>query len=78
MDVEQCNLAKDFTRQLEKHLGLEHSKVSFKEEWLREPPDAASGLSLDNYILEACLLSSIPYLQKTVPNVPSGDSKHVV
>ena len=59
MDVEQCNLAEDFMQQLENHFGLKYDKVLFKEEWSRDPPNAAPGLSLDDYILEACLLSRL-------------------
>lgn len=58
IDPEQCEIAQELVRDLEKHLDLEQTRISFIDEWSKHPPDGVDTLSLHEYIVEESILIS--------------------
>lgn len=51
IDQNQNDIAKSFVQDIEAHLGIKHTKISFAEEWARHPPPEADGKALDEYMV---------------------------
>ncbi|KAF3480209.1 uncharacterized protein GIQ15_05556 [Arthroderma uncinatum] len=50
IDADQCTLALQFVKDMESHLYIKHSKISFENVWSNSLPSEAAGLSLPEYI----------------------------
>lgn len=60
IDSNQVTIAEGLVQDIESHLNLKHSKVSFADEWAKSIPPEADGLSLDDYMVPVsahCLLN---------------------
>lgn len=53
IDSNQYVLAEAFARDIEALLDLKQTKLSFKEEWAKFPPEEAGDMPLDEYFKDA-------------------------
>jgi hypothetical protein len=60
VDEDQQKLAREFVKDLETHLGIKSTDVSFEKIWNEEPPPQAHGSSLGDYINDVGSTKSSP------------------
>lgn len=52
IESDESDIAYSFLLDIESHLGVTHSKVSFRGVWERDPPRDAGTLSLHAYMIK--------------------------